>query len=165
MIIKREEKVILKPKRPVVILCGGRGRRLLDISESMPKAMAKINDRPIISYVIDYWLSFANKLIFVVGYKKEQIIEYVEEQGLDIEIKFVDQKKPAGIAHAVSRTEKIMSSDFIVVLGDCLCKGNFVFPKKINQGVGIWETNNVNYIKQSLEKGNSQDRTRPRSNE
>ena len=134
---------------PVVILCAGRGRRLLELGEDLPKAMVKINNQPVIKYIIDYWKSFAKKFIFVLGYKKEQIISFVNRIDLDCPFDFVLQDKPLGIAHAISCVEKYIDNNFIVVLGDCICQGDFIFPDSFEQGIGVWQTQDTNHIKQS----------------
>ncbi|MBU0504188.1 MAG: nucleotidyltransferase family protein [Candidatus Omnitrophota bacterium] len=135
--------------KTVVILCAGEGHRLEELGRQIPKAMAKVKDKPIINYVIDFWLPFAKRFIFVVGYKKEQIIAYVNSLGLTQEVFFVEQDSPKGIAHALScAQDKISGDDFALVLGDCLCRGEFLFPDSFFQGVGVWRTGNENYIKQ-----------------
>lgn len=138
-----------KQAKTVVILCAGEGHRLEELGRQIPKAMAKIKDKPIINYVIDFWSPFAKRFIFVVGYKREQIIDFVGSLGLIQEAIFVEQDKPRGIAHALSCARDKINDDFILVLGDCLCKGNFLFPDSFSQGVGAWETENQDYIKQS----------------
>jgi len=135
--------------KPVVILCAGEGRRLEDLGKSIPKAMVKVNNRPLISYVINYWHRFAEEFIFVVGYKKEQIISFVEDTKLSVPTTFVEQTDPRGIAHAIDCAKDHIEDDFAVVLGDCLCRGDFIFPDSFNQGVGVWETENEENIKQS----------------
>jgi len=140
---------IKKARRPLVILCAGEGRRLADLGKEIPKAMVKLSGRPIISYVVDYWKDFASEFMFVVGYKKEQIISFVETRGLGPKVRFAEQLMPRGIAHAIGYIENYIKDDFIVVLGDCLCRGDFTFPGNFSQGVGVWTTNNDNYIKQS----------------
>ncbi len=35
----------MDPQTPVVILCGGKGTRIREASESLPKAMVEIGDR------------------------------------------------------------------------------------------------------------------------
>ncbi len=40
----------------VVILAGGLGTRLGQITESIPKSLVKVDDKPIISHILD-WIS------------------------------------------------------------------------------------------------------------
>lgn len=130
-----------------VILCAGKGRRTLPSSLRKAKAMIEINGKPILGYVIDYWKEFTDDFVFVVGYKKEQIMEFVKK--LHVNSQFVEQKELKGIAHALLCAEDLLKERFIVVLGDCICKGNFNFPKDMKQGVGVWRTDNPEDIKRS----------------
>lgn len=134
-------------KTKCVILCAGEGKRLYPFLDDKPKAMVEVNNRPLISYVIDYWKNFTDKFIFVVKYKKEQIIDFVKT--VPIKAEFVEQKELRGIAHALFYAEKSIVDNFIVVLGDCICHGNFSFPENMNQGIGIWQTDNTDDIKRS----------------
>lgn len=130
-----------------VILCAGKGNRILPHSKKLPKVMIKIRNKPILDFVIDYWKKYTNDFIFVVGYKKDQVIDFVRQ--LPINSQFVEQKELKGIADAVSYVKDFVSDRFIVVLGDCICCGRFMFPENIEFGVGVWKTNNVENIKQS----------------
>jgi len=130
-----------------VVLCAGKGTRILPYSKDVPKVMLELDSRPILSYVIDYWKQFINDFIFVVGFKKEQVIDYVKK--LTIHSAFVEQKELRGIADAVNHIKNNVSGNFILVLGDCLCEGMFNFPEKMELGVGVWETSNFEDIKRS----------------
>jgi dTDP-glucose pyrophosphorylase len=128
-----------------VVLCAGKGSRLNE--PELPKSMVLIKNKPILHYIIDYWKNFTENFIFVVGYKKEKIIEYVKT--LDIKYEFIEQKELKGIGYAVSLAENYVDKKFILVLGDCLCKGNFNFPEDMEQGIGVWKTDNVEDIERS----------------
>lgn len=130
-----------------VVLCAGKGTRILPYSKDVPKVMLEVDNQPILCYVIDYWKQFTNDFIFVVGYKKEQVIDYVKK--FPIHSTFVEQKELRGIADAINHVKNNVSGNFILVLGDCLCEGKFNFPEKMELGIGIWETNNFEDIKRS----------------
>lgn len=131
-----------------VILAAGKGSRLLTLTENNPKPLVKVIERPILDHVITYWKQYTNDFVFVVNYKKEQIIDYVKSFK-DIKSQFVVQDELRGIAHALLTVEKLAGGKFIVVLGDCICKGDFNFPAKMEQGVGVWETENKDDIRNS----------------
>lgn len=136
-------------RRPVIVLAAGEGKRLLHLGKDMPKSMVKINGRPGLSYVLDFWKPYASSFTFVVGYKKEQITAFVADNDPGVPVHFVEQSRPAGIAHAVNCARPYADDEFIVVLSDCLCKGSFAFPASMRQGVGVWETDNETAIRQS----------------
>lgn len=117
------------------------------LTADMPKALTEVRGRPVIHYVIDYWKRFTGNFIFIVGYKKELVVEYVSGEPVNAE--FVEQKERKGIAHALLHAESFVDDRFVVVLGDCLCGGEFHFPDRMEQGVGVWSANNEDAIRQS----------------
>jgi len=130
-----------------VVLCAGRGTRIAPYSETIPKVMVEIKDKPVLGYVVDYWKDSVSDFIFIVGYKKEMIIDYVSQ--LAIKARFVEQKELHGIADAVSYVKDFVSHQFLVVLGDCICHGTFDMPEDMEQGIGIWETEEKGIIRQN----------------
>jgi len=133
-----------------VVLCAGEGTRLLkDLAhgERVAKAMIDVAGKPLIWYVIDYWKRFADEFIFVVNFQKEKIIDYLKT--LSVNSRFVVQEELRGIAYALSLTEDMVSENFIMILGDCLVKGEFAFPSDFSFGVGVWKTENEENIKRS----------------
>ncbi len=62
---------------PVVILCGGRGTRLVEETEYRPKPMVRIGDRPILTHIMDIYSAFGFKdFILTLGFKGEMIKDY-----------------------------------------------------------------------------------------
>jgi len=101
-----------------VILAAGEGKRLRPFTETMPKVMIPVANKPILEYVLDSVKnSGINEIIAVVGYKKEVIMEYFKDYS-DLEIKYVLQDKQLGTAHALLQTEKYIDDTFIVLSGD-----------------------------------------------
>ncbi len=67
---------------PVVILCGGRGTRLREHTESIPKALVEIGARPILWHVISiYSCQGFSRFLLLTGYKGEQIERWVKGTG------------------------------------------------------------------------------------
>jgi len=146
-----------------IVLCAGRGKRawgftfrlLFDLKKinlfsnlmQKPKPLFTVHKKPLLYWITNYWKKYTNDFIFVVGYKKEKIRKYVKT--LPINATFVEQKRLGGIAHAIAHAKDHVSDKFIVVLGDCLCKGNFSFPKNMKHGIGVWQTKNIEDIQRS----------------
>jgi len=65
-----------------VVLCGGQGTRIKEITKNnIPKALIKINGKPIIWYVVSALLkSGVKKIIFPVGFKGEKIDSYLKKE-------------------------------------------------------------------------------------
>ncbi|HET7510282.1 MAG TPA: sugar phosphate nucleotidyltransferase [Solirubrobacterales bacterium] len=64
-------------KPPVVILCGGRGTRLRERTESMPKALVEIGGRPILWHVVQIYAAQGfDRFLLATGYMGEAVAEF-----------------------------------------------------------------------------------------
>jgi glucose-1-phosphate cytidylyltransferase len=65
---------------PVVILCGGRGTRLREHTESIPKPLVEIGGEPIVWHVIQlYATQGARDFLLATGYKSELVQRFADE--------------------------------------------------------------------------------------
>ena len=61
----------------VVILCGGKGTRMRDVTEDLPKPLALIGGKPILWHIMKIYRHYGfNDFVFLLGYKGEKIKEY-----------------------------------------------------------------------------------------
>jgi len=61
----------------VAILCGGRGTRLREVSDLIPKPMVQIGDKPILWHVMKSYSAFGfNDFVLLLGYKGDVIREF-----------------------------------------------------------------------------------------
>ncbi len=110
-----------------VILAAGEGKRLRPFTETMPKVMLPVANKPILEHVIDAVKnSGINEIIMVVGYKKEVIMDYFKDYK-KIKITYVEQDKQLGTAHALLQAKKHVKNSFIVLAGD-----NFIDQNSIS---------------------------------
>ena len=66
-----------KAMPPAMILCGGKGTRLRDVTELLPKPMVPIGNHPILWHIMQSYSAFGvNRFILCLGYKKETFIDY-----------------------------------------------------------------------------------------
>jgi len=116
-----------------VILHGGRGTRLRPLTQTGPKQLIPVANKPISQYVLeDLKNSGMRDIAIILGdIMPEKVKEYYGDGSqFGVSILYLFQQKPAGIAHAVSLAENFTKdSPFVVYLGDNLLKGgisNFV---------------------------------------
>lgn len=65
---------------PVVILCGGMGTRLAEVTELRPKPMVEIGGKPILWHIMRHYASYGfEEFVLALGYKGEQIKRYFME--------------------------------------------------------------------------------------
>jgi glucose-1-phosphate cytidylyltransferase len=85
----------------VVILCGGRGTRLQERTQSIPKPLVEIGGRPILWHVMQIYLAQGfRRFILLTGYKAELIEAFVEQeswpQGTDVQCLDTGLQTPTG---------------------------------------------------------------------
>lgn len=62
---------------PAMILCGGQGTRLRDLTEVLPKPMVPVGFQPIVWHIMKTYASFGvRRFILCLGYKRESFIDY-----------------------------------------------------------------------------------------
>lgn len=61
----------------VVLFCGGLGLRMRDYSETIPKPMVPVGDRPILWHVMSYYAHFGhNEFTLCLGYQADNIKDF-----------------------------------------------------------------------------------------
>jgi glucose-1-phosphate thymidylyltransferase len=104
--------------KKAVILAAGEGKRLRPFTETMPKVMLPVANKPLLEYVFDATRkSGIEEIVVVVGYKKEVIMEYFKDYK-DVKITYVTQDRQLGTAHALLQAKKHIKDSFIVLAGD-----------------------------------------------
>jgi len=62
---------------PAMILCGGQGTRLRDVTEVLPKPMVPIGPHPMVWHIMKTYAAFGvRRFILCLGYKRENFIDY-----------------------------------------------------------------------------------------
>jgi glucose-1-phosphate cytidylyltransferase len=70
----------MKHNIPVVILCGGMGTRLAEMTDVRPKPLVEIGGRPILWHIMKHYSNYGFKeFVLALGYKGEQIKRYFLE--------------------------------------------------------------------------------------
>jgi len=85
---------------PVVILCGGMGTRIRDVSENIPKPMIAIGGNPILWHIMKIYGHYGfYKFILCLGYKGEVIKEFFLNYYAMMNDVTVDLSKPYGFTY------------------------------------------------------------------
>ncbi len=105
-----------------IILHGGHGTRLRPLTHTGPKQLLKIANKPMSQYVLEDLRDAGIKDIAIIigDVYPEKVKEfYGNGEKFDVNLTYVYQDNPKGIAHAISLCEDFIGNDkFIVYLGD-----------------------------------------------
>ena len=96
-----------------VILAGGKGTRISELSKSMPKPMIKILGKPIIFRIIMHYYKFGFKdFIIAAGYKKNFIKNYFKRNKFkDLKIKVIDTGLNTMTGGRLKRLKKYLNNE------------------------------------------------------
>lgn len=120
-----------------VIMAGGRGKRLSPLTDTVPKPMLRLGDKPIIEHNIDRLISFGIKKIYIsVKYLGEQIVNYLgdgSQKGIRIE--YVWEDEPLGTAGALALMNNLSTEHILLMNSDLFTNVNFesLYLKLINE--------------------------------
>jgi len=106
-----------------VILCAGYGKRLKPYTNTYQKTMIPIHEKPLLEYIIN-GLKYGgfNNIIIVVGYRKEQIINYFQDgKKWGVTIEYIEQKILNGTGGALLLCENLIKDPHLFLTwGDTL---------------------------------------------
>ncbi len=106
---------------PVVILCGGRGTRLRERTETMPKALVEIGGRPILWHVIGIYAAQGfERFLLATGYLGEMVEEFVAAEGWPdgVEIECIDTGLDTPTGGRIARLGKRLEETFCATYAD-----------------------------------------------
>jgi dTDP-glucose pyrophosphorylase len=104
-----------------LILAGGRGKRLGDLTNSINKCMLPFEGKPILDYNLQRAadLKDVSEIVLIVGFRAEDIINKYGILYKGKKIRYVIQPEPKGLVHAVECAKDALGTeDFFLSLGD-----------------------------------------------
>ncbi len=130
---------LLAPRREnwVVIMAGGLGTRLQELTRDTPKPMLKVGSRPLLETIIR---SFADqgfhRFYLAVNYRAEQIsAHFGDGSSLGVDIHYVCEDQRMGTAGALSLLPERPTAPVIVTNADLLTKVDFA--RLVDQHVAL----------------------------
>ena len=120
--------MIANKNRKGIILAGGNGKRLAPITTAISKQLLPIFDKPMIHYPLSKLMLAGIKEILIITKQKDlnsfkELLEDGKQLGIDIT--FLTQKSPDGLAQSFLIGENFLSnSPVVLILGDNLYHGS-----------------------------------------
>jgi NDP-sugar pyrophosphorylase family protein len=143
-----------------IILAGGRGTRMRPLTDTIPKSLIPVNERPFLFIQLEHLFRCGvDKVLFSLGYKGEAIVKAVKEHAIkNCHFDFVfDGDEPLGTAGAIRRAldESLLDERFLVLYGDSFLpvdfglvwrhfnEGNLAALMTVFRNNGQWDKSNV----------------------
>ena len=113
-----------------ILLCAGKGSRLLPLTNKKPKCLIPVLGKPIIKWEIELLDDLGIENVHIItGYKEDMIKDYIESHiwkdsistwNNQFDIKFIHQEKQTGTADAIFLAKDVIDKEFLVLSGDTI---------------------------------------------
>ena len=103
-----------------LVLAGGRGSRLKEITKQANKCLCEFQGRSIIEYSLDTAVRVkADEIVILVGYQAETIINRYGNRYHGVPVRYVIQWERHGLVHAIECCQAALEGqDFLLLLAD-----------------------------------------------
>ncbi len=105
-----------------IILAGGSGTRLGDMTLEIPKPMVILGNRPLLHHQVDLLRKYGVKdITILVNYLKDPIMKYFGDgSAFDVNIRYFEEITPLGTVGGIKEMEEWITGDFLVLYGDVM---------------------------------------------
>jgi UDP-N-acetylglucosamine diphosphorylase/glucosamine-1-phosphate N-acetyltransferase len=103
-----------------LILAAGKGERLRPLTETLPKVMLPVANKPILQHNMEQLHGLVKEIIVVVGCKQEVVRRYFGSTFKGIPITYVTQPEQLGTGHALLQARDRIDGKFVMMMGDDL---------------------------------------------
>ena len=111
----------------IVVMAGGLGSRLGELTKDKPKPMLEVGDKPILQHIVEQFRDQGfHRFIFCLNYKREVIEKYFGNgQKFGVMIDYIFEEQRLGTAGALSLIESSLEHPFFVINADVLTNMDF----------------------------------------
>lgn len=103
-----------------IIFAAGRGTRMGTLTETCPKSMLPIFEKPILEYKLEALPESIDEVVLVVGYLGSVIHDHFGGEYNGKRILYVEQETPLGTADALWKAKDVLTGKFVAMNGDDL---------------------------------------------
>jgi glucose-1-phosphate thymidylyltransferase len=116
----------------VIIPLAGKGTRLRPHTYTTPKPLLRVGGKPVMSYILDDLAELGvDEIIFITGYLKENIEQYVAKSYPQFKAHYVVQPVQDGTAGAVWHAREFVDSDVLIMFVDTLFDADLTLIKRL----------------------------------
>jgi dTDP-glucose pyrophosphorylase len=128
-ILSENRNMIINRTNRVVIMAGGLGKRLGELTKDLPKPMLRVGEKPILQVIIEKLKSYGlNKIYVSVNFQSHIIEDYFGNgEKFGVEIKYLREPNRLGTAGSLSLMDDDFDDPFLVINGDLLTNIDFSY--------------------------------------
>ncbi len=130
-----------------VILVGGKGSRLGELTKNTPKPMLEINNKPFLIYLIDTIIRYGfTEIILLASHANKVLIDYFNRHSYkNCKIQIIIEDEPLGTGGALVNAYEHLDDSFFCLNGDSIIDGNWLslvenFDLNSQAVIGLTET-------------------------
>ena len=125
--LKELQSAEVEKENAIILMVGGLGSRLGDLTANCPKPMLRLGDKPILEIIIENFKEYGFHNFFLsVNYKSEIIESYFKNgENHGVNISYIREKERMGTAGSLTLFEPINDLPVIVMNGDVLTRVNY----------------------------------------
>lgn len=122
----------------VIIPLAGKGTRLRPHTFVTPKPLIRVGGKTVMSYILDDLRELGvTEAVFITGYLKETIEEYMRTEYPDFKVQYVEQEVQNGTAGAVALAEPYVQEECLIIFVDTLFDADLGLTKSLKDVAGI----------------------------
>jgi NDP-sugar pyrophosphorylase family protein len=106
-----------------VVLAAGRGTRMRELTDSIPKPMVEVGGKPILAHIVERLrVAGVLKILIIIGYRKEVIVSHFGDgSAFGVDIVYQEQVTQDGTGKVVALAREFCGPEpFILSYGDIL---------------------------------------------
>ncbi|MBQ9274255.1 MAG: nucleotidyltransferase family protein [Succinivibrio sp.] len=125
-----------------LLMCGGLGTRLRPLTETCPKPLLKVGNKPILETILESLIDVGFSTFYLsVRYMADMIRDYMKDGSqYGVNIRYVEEKEPLGTAGALGLLPEQPEDDLLIMNGDLLTKMDFLDFIKTHHNSGALAT-------------------------
>lgn len=111
----------------VVLMAGGEGTRLRELTKNCPKPLLKVGNKPVLETILLNFIEQGFYRFYIsINYLGDQIRQYFQDgSAFGCEIRYLEETQRLGTAGALGLIQESLSFPLIVMNGDIMSKVNF----------------------------------------
>lgn len=108
--------------KQAVVLAGGKGTRLGNLTSDTPKPLLKVGDRIFLEFVLlDLKAKGISEVVLLVGYLAEKFEAYLGDgSAFGLSIKYAYEEEPLGTGGSIYSALDMLQNNFLVINGDTI---------------------------------------------